>query len=190
MKNYNLLFLLCILLLGCKSEAQRLQPRQPSYGEYQEPYSSDLLSFEMCFGSELSGTTKEEFLLVSPRHIRVKDDGDIIVADEFRLKVYDKYGKEKKIIGGPGEGPGAFEKSIPSLYIGPSEHLIAESEFGSMGTYNLFGQDYKLIEKKRMFSIISQFKEYLKTKGITPENMNKFSAYVITSKTSLTLFIA
>ena len=79
---------------------------------------SDVLQLELTFGDK---DLPDEYLLARPGGIAVNDNGDILVVDENRVKVYSNNGREKSIIGGPGEGPGYFER-----YESQSERFFLE----------------------------------------------------------------
>jgi len=140
----------------------------------QEPLTN-VLTLEISFGDEKT-IDKDDFLLVWPEIITVKNSGDILVLDENRVKVYNDKCKEKTLIGRLGRGPGEFEN--PSFYLGPEGHLIVVDHYQSQSTveyfysfcrldayYNLFSPDYKFIEKKR-FENSLRVEEYLKTKEL------------------------
>ena len=93
--------ILLFLVFNCSSETdvQKLES---------EPMLTDVLTLELSFGDEKT-IVKDEFLLARPDFMVVNDDGDIYVVDENRVKVFNKNGKEKAIIGRPGQGPGEFE---------------------------------------------------------------------------------
>ena len=109
---------------------------------------TDVLTFELSFGDEKT-IAKDEYLLARPDGIIVADNGDIIVADESSLKVYDSNGNPKQIIGRPGQGPGEFNRFIiPCItetgYIG----VINQDPISL--TYNLFNPDYSFVERKNL----------------------------------------
>jgi len=124
----------------------------------------DLLTLELTFGSEIYGT-KDEYLLVSPDGIKITDNGDILISDEVKIKVYDKYGKGKKIIGRRGQGPGEFANN-PILSISPNGYLTAYEFSG--GYYSIFSPDYKFINKKRILSSYFFPEDWLNNQGFGP----------------------
>ncbi|MFC1724553.1 hypothetical protein ACFL4T_02920 [candidate division KSB1 bacterium] len=67
---------------------------------------SDILTLECSFGDkdELEG----DFLLVKPKGVVINRDGDILILDDNKLKLFSGSGKPKKIYGGKGQGPGEF----------------------------------------------------------------------------------
>ena len=156
MKLLSVSVILSLFLFNCSSDSNDIsriaQDSNLNYQEqnYQEPFVKDFLSYEISFGSELFGT-KDEFLLVRPVYISVNYNGDILITDEGRIKVFDKNGKGKKIIGRPGKGPGEFESQRPETYISPEGFITVFDDVFVRGgsVYNLFAPDYSLIEKKR-----------------------------------------
>ena len=100
---------------------------------------TNAVTLELSFGDETVGN---EFLLARPYAIAVTGSGDILVADEYKIKVFDPGGKEKAIMGGRGEGPGEFGYAF-KITIGPSG-LVAASNIREI---NLFGSDYGLLTK-------------------------------------------
>jgi len=161
-----------MMLLACvQPEAQNIQVLD----------LADVLTLELSFGDEKT-ITKDEFLLAEPKMMNVTSKGDILLADEGRIKVFDDNGKEKKIFGGVGQGPGEFYSShVP--YLSPEGYLIvvdASFSGGSSETYysgsrlddfyNLFSPEYTFIEKIR-FGNSLRVEEYLKTKDLDVENL-------------------
>ena len=66
---------------------------------------TDVLTLEMSFGDK---DLMDEYFLANPNSVAVNSRNDIYVIDERRIKVFDKNGKEKVILGNPGQGPGEF----------------------------------------------------------------------------------
>jgi len=98
--------------------------------------------------------------------------------DEGMIKVYDKFGKSKKIIGRQGHGPGEFE-GRPRMFLSPTGYLVVIS-LGSY-YYNLFAPDYSFVEKKRfsnsqpvikMYALNESEKVYEVIENIRNENKN------------------
>jgi len=99
---------------------------------------SNVLELELTFGKD---NVKDEYLLVRPWNIAVNNAGDIFIADENRIKVYDKNGKERALIGRGGLGPGEFQ-SIGIPTIGPTGILtVGDRRRG----FNVWNSDYKFI---------------------------------------------
>ena len=101
------------------------------------------LTFELSFGAD-ERTTQAEFLLAEPLGIAVNDAGDIYVFDELSIKVYDSSGRDKLMLGGPGEGPGEFEYlggSIPFIISNDGILTVTDSK-GS----KFFSQDNKYVD--------------------------------------------
>jgi len=140
MRSLNFVMVLLLLLfIHCSSETG-------VPGIDTRPPLESVLTLELTFGSELYDT-KDEFLLARPWEMDISSEGDIAIVDEEKIKIFDKFGKGKKIVGGRGQGPGEFDFS-PTLFFGPTGYLIALSK-SPMGTYyNLYAPDYQFIEKK------------------------------------------
>lgn len=150
---FKSIFIMVALFLNCNSDSYN---RVQSSANYNTPYESDLLSFEMSFASELSGT-KDDFLLIGPPFdLYVKNNEDILLIDENKIKVYNKLGKGIKLIGRRGKGPGEFGFS-PELFLGPKEYMVV---LDNDNIYNLYSSDYTFIEKKR-FQNNQKFIDYL-----------------------------
>lgn len=98
------------------------------------PFVDNALRLELSFGDE---GLPEEFLLADPKGLAVKDNGDILVADEHNIKIYDAGGAPKEQLGGQGQGPGEFQE--------PSDPLIGPAGFFTVGNafsqFNLYRPD-------------------------------------------------
>jgi hypothetical protein len=105
----------------------------------------DFLTLERKVGRD-EQTTKSEFLLVRFGRSAFAHNGDILYSDEYKIKIFDITGKEKKILGGRGQGPGEFINNPSFLYISNSGYITATE-----GTYyTLYDSNYTFIEKKRI----------------------------------------
>jgi len=176
MKLLSVSVILSLFMFNCSSDSSdsNIESRNITsvVDEYEEPFDSELLSFELSFGSEISGT-KDEFLLVLALDMLVNDDSDIIISDENSVKVYDKYGKGKKIFGRLGQGPGEFGRRT-MFHLSPTNYLLVLDITHPANTYyNLFAPDYSFIEKKRL--VISQsLEKILEYKELEPENLELY----------------
>ena len=146
---YNLLIIL-MLFAYCGSDSDY---KQQATSEINEQYTEDLVSLDLAFGSEKYGT-KNEFLLVdpdpSPFQLLVNNNEDILLVDEWSIKIFDKNGIGKKILGRPGYGPGEFEDS-PDIFLGPTGYLLAlTSGMSDRALYNFYAPDYSYIDKIRI----------------------------------------
>ena len=111
-----------------------------------EPILEDVFTLELSFGAD---NLPDEYLLAQPSGIIVTDKGDIIVADETRLKVFDSSGNPKRIIGRPGEGPGEFIKGMLKPSITESGYLTVLS--GQLyGKCSLFAPDYTFLSDENL----------------------------------------
>jgi len=112
-------------------------------GSESQPVLTDVLTLELSFGDEKT-IDKDKFLLAKPKGLAVNDKGDIFVTDENSVKVFDKYGKEKLILGRTGQGPGEFSRSG---YITISDSGLISAANGS--SYNLYSPDFEFIKSVR-----------------------------------------
>jgi len=128
------------------------------------PKKSPYFTFVSEFGDEKSGT-KGDFLLVSPGQLKVKENGDIFLSDEVKIKVYDKNGRGKLILGRKGQGPGEFMDNPPTR-LSPAGYIAALcSNDMNYPYYNVYNPQYKLLYKRR-FEMIHEALKYLKEKNV------------------------
>jgi len=107
---------------------------------------TDVLTLELTFGAE---NIQDEYLIANPIGIAVNSEDDIFVTDEHRIKVFDKYGKEKRIIGRKGQGPGEFQLQYMSKpLISPNGFLSVKDKKG----INVFLPDFKYFETVKMLN--------------------------------------
>ena len=197
MKFFALIFLVFVLLLHCSREPKEdVSTRQELdvftreeikeiLVRYYKPAISDLFSLEMTIGGEHT-MARDEFNLVEPAIMVVNDEGDILLTDRGKIKVFDGNGNAKQIVGGPGEEPGKFY-GIFAPFLGPSGYLLvadasglesAYDRYASMSEphhfYNLFAPDYTFLERKK-FEDNPLLREYLKNNNINLEDLKKIS---------------
>ncbi|KPK89334.1 hypothetical protein AMJ80_09945 [bacterium SM23_31] len=177
MKHLTPLYVVIIFLLSCSSDSNiESNVNQNSYTRH-KLFESELFSLDLTFGSEQYGT-KDEYLLVSPYEFVANYKDDIIVPDEGKIKVFNKFGKGIKIIGRQGQGPGEFEGD-PRPFLSPDGYLLVLSSGSRNRYYNLFTPDYDFIEKK-MFLNNSLLQEHLQMKGFDINDVkNIFYAYPV-----------
>ncbi|KPK95695.1 hypothetical protein AMJ80_04165 [bacterium SM23_31] len=140
MRLYLISILVILLIFYCKSDFDVQTAEMP-------PPLTDVLTLELSFGDE-NTITKNEFLLARPPYygVDVNTADDIYVWDENKIKVFDKYGKEKFILGGPGEGPGEFSTGINHFRIAPTGYLtVFDGRF-----YSIFSPENKFLEKRQI----------------------------------------
>lgn len=107
---------------------------------------TDVLTLEVSFGDK---DVPDEYLLARPMAIAVNSGGDIYVADEDRLKVFDQNGNPKAIVGGQGEGPGEF-RQLFEVAISPNGFITA----GIGYAYNSYKSNHDFILKHSPFQSI------------------------------------
>lgn len=126
-----------------------------------EPFT-DVVSFESNIGGE---DLPDEYLLMNPffRSLEVNSDGEILVADENWIKVYNPDGQPITRFGGEGDGPGEFRRGR-DLYLSPNGYLtVFGGQFGFTAHY--FRPDYSYIERVNYMST-QPFKHILETAGM------------------------
>lgn len=133
------ILILLFLLFNCSSDVD------VQTGEM-EPPLTDVLTLELTFGAE---NIQDEYLIANPIGIAVNSEDDIFITDEHRIKVFDKYGKEKRIIGRQGQGPGEFQLQYMSKpLISPNGFLSVKDRKG----INVFLPDFKYFETVKMLN--------------------------------------
>lgn len=152
--------LLIFLFIYCGTETD--------VGTFEQPTPlTDVLTLEMTIGSE---KLPDKYLLVHPSEVCVNNDGDIYIADEKKIKVFDYSGKPKTILGGPGQGPGEFgpESVSFSFTISPQGYITEMHKQMINIFYNIFRQDHSLMESRASFDnpLFNKYREELK-KGWT-----------------------
>jgi len=119
----------------------------PSYSQQKtgQPIEN-VLTLELMFGAE---NLPEKYLLAYPNGIVVAQNGDVIVTDETYLKVFNKNGAPKKLLGGPGQGPGEFNCPIIYPFLSETGFLSAYYDY-TYKKYNIYSSDYTFIERKEI----------------------------------------
>jgi len=112
-----------------------------------EEIIDNVFTLEITFGAD-EQSLPDEYLLAGPRGIIVADNGDIIVSDERRLKVFDSSGNPKRIIGRPGQGPGEFGRLVFPC-ISETGYITVINPMNNPH-YNLFKPDYSFVERKNL----------------------------------------
>ncbi|KPK87179.1 hypothetical protein AMJ80_12280 [bacterium SM23_31] len=130
MKNILISGILMLLLFTCGSESIETVDVSPL--EY-------VLTLELTFGDE---DILGEYLLARPRGMVIRENEDIYIFDENRVKVFDTFGKPKLIFGGPGLGPGEFENILNPI-LSNTGYLSVTENF----CYHVFNQDNEFVKK-------------------------------------------
>ncbi len=110
----------------------------------------DVLTLEYSFGAE---DIPDDYLLVDPHWfgLAIHPDGNLLVADENWIKVFDPDGQPVQRFGGTGAGPGEF-RWARYLYMSPEGYLCVFG--GRMGfTAHFFRPDFSYIERVDYFSV-------------------------------------
>ncbi len=87
----------------------------------------------------------EDYILVRPGGLAVDRNKEILILDEDYLKVFDLDGNPLRLMGGPGSGPGEFER-VRSLWYSPDAYYTVFG--GTFGfTAHFFRPDHSYIER-------------------------------------------
>ena len=137
---------ICFLfIITCKNENPNVKRNIAESYKY-----SELLSYELSFGSEQYGTPNKYLLISSGwRSMDINSKGEFIIGDEYSIKVFDAHGKAIKIFGNKGQGPGAYEEESPELFISPNNYLtVINSSFYPV--YTIYSPEYKFVNTERI----------------------------------------
>ncbi|MCH8287237.1 hypothetical protein IIB79_12060 [candidate division KSB1 bacterium] len=129
---------------------------------------TDVLTLEMSFGDK---DLQDEYLLANPRSVAVNSMNDIYVIDERRIKVFDENGKEKVILGNPGQGPGEFTGD--GIITINSRGYFSVSNGGS---FNYYDDQNKFINQVTQ-SNDNKLNKYLSENQIARSNLSKVFAF-------------
>lgn len=141
-----MLLLLSLILVYCGKPTEYAE-RDP------DKIIDNVFTFESSFGDK---GLPDEYLLANPYQLIISNNGDVLVFDESRLKVFDGEGNPKQIIGGPGQGPGEFYGRYFSLNRSDEGYISVWDSYPP-GRYSLFAPDYTFIESQNYdFNSISK----------------------------------
>jgi hypothetical protein len=134
------------------------------------------VTLELAFGDK---NLPDEFLLAAPSRVLINYNGDIIVPDEYKLKIFDTDGRPKKIVGGRGQGPGEFSFP-PYPYISEDRYIVVGDIVHQ--SFQIFGPQYEFIEKKdiKKSKLIEKLKADFKCK-----TLNYFTMYTYNDTTDI-----
>ena len=157
----------CLLVIYCGGDKKSVINVKPL---------ENAITLELAFGDK---DVPDEFLLARPSRALVNYNGDIIVPDEYKLKIFDTDGRPKKIVGRRGQGPGEFSFT-PYPYIS-EDRYIAVSDVMRPG-FQIFGSQYEFIEKKdiKKSKLIEKLKADFKC-----ETLNYTTMYTYNDKTDI-----
>ena len=130
--NFKMVCLFCILLILSVPNSGLPQNSKPV---------ENILSLKISFGD--SKELPDGYLLVRPQGLVVLKNGNIVVTDDFKLKMFNIDGKPEKIIGKSGQGPGEFQ-TIGSLFISPVGKI---SIYASYTYFDIYSEDLEFIER-------------------------------------------
>ena len=151
----KILLTLCIFLFaGCGGSDSGLDVSGS------EPLT-DVLTLELTFGDK---DLPDEYLLARPRSIAVSGFNEIMIVDEDKVKVYDDLGRPVEIIGGPGQGPGEFER-VRAIWLSQQGFItVFGGQFGD--TAHFFRPDKSFFGRTNFF-VNNPYKEYLSELNLT-----------------------
>ncbi|MFC1545573.1 hypothetical protein ACFL44_02665 [Gemmatimonadota bacterium] len=123
------------------------------------PLYLDILTLETSMEDD---PTLDDYQLVSPDGIGVDEAGNIYVADEYSLKVYEPDGSPLKLIGREGSGPGEFG-AVLSAVVGPSGYIAA---MDVLWDANIYAPDGEFLYRSR-YRNEQPFRDHLRASGFT-----------------------
>lgn len=107
----------------------------------------------------------EDFILARPGGIAIDMNGEILILDEDYIKVFDINGVPKRLMGGPGEGPGEFQ-SVRILWCSPDGYYTVFG--GTFGyTAHFFRPDHTYINRVNYMSY-RPFQEIMHAQDLRP----------------------
>jgi uncharacterized protein Veg len=127
---------------------------EKDYNKMQKPESKpvEFFTLERRIGGDDPNLTGK-FIMVKPNEFVVADNNDVLTFDEYSIKIYDKNGKGKNVLGGKGQGPGEFSTPDWHIDISPDGHILAQSTMEN--SIVLYSPQYKLLYKKFLSSLPS-----------------------------------
>ena len=149
MKVQSIYLILIIIVINCNTEQNKSRVISNNPELLSSSADTTLLILESTIGNDDKNVLNKDFLLAAPYDIGVKNNGDIIVFDEERIKIFDNKGKPKKIVGRPGKGPEEFSDN-QIIFINNNECIITYPLNGLYDYYSVFSPEYKFLYKKRI----------------------------------------
>jgi len=111
-------------------------------------FSKSDLELSLSFGAD-EEMLESEFLIAVPVNLKVDNEGNIYVFDEMKVKVYDANGKPKGIAGGPGQGPGEFQRYkeyyYTAMYVSPLGYIAVDSPRRINNNYIVYSPDLRFL---------------------------------------------
>ncbi|KPK96176.1 hypothetical protein AMJ80_01490 [bacterium SM23_31] len=139
MKFFHYSIAVLLLFFNCGDDVD-VQPL-----EIPENIIENVFEPEMTFGND---EKLGDFLLVNPMWMAAANNGDIIVADGQYLKIFNNNGEPKKLVGGPGQGPGEFPEQIYNVLIADNGYITVTG-YSDFRMLNIFAPDYSFVEMTR-----------------------------------------
>ncbi len=133
------------------------------------PYLADVLTLEQMLQDAPEAT---EVLLADPDGITVDEQGRLLVADDYCIKVFDEEGRPVGRIGRKGKGPGEFDAPMrPSA--GPTGYLTVQD---ILWAWNLYDGEGSFLSR-RNYRIEKPFQEYIQRNHFTFTMLNRVVPY-------------
>ncbi|KPK95946.1 hypothetical protein AMJ80_02635 [bacterium SM23_31] len=121
---------------------------------YDDKYYPNIINLDIVRTMGEDNKYEGDFILVNPdvNRMVVDKSGNIILADELFIKVYDKFGKGLKILGGKGEGPGRYLET-PRIFMSPMGYLTAlHEENDLLNRLTIYDSDFNLVNDLRLIN--------------------------------------
>ncbi|MFC1555457.1 hypothetical protein ACFL67_00080 [candidate division KSB1 bacterium] len=133
-RSQAVFFILFGIFINCSGSSDSAIPENPVH--------EGAVTLEITFGDDEVGLPSEH-IIASPRAVGVSINNEILVLDEEKIKVFNPDGTAKTIIGGPGQGPGEFERGY-RLFVGPTGYISVKN----ISATSLISPEYEFISKR------------------------------------------
>ncbi|KPK88018.1 hypothetical protein AMJ80_11530 [bacterium SM23_31] len=164
MRSFFIFALLLVFIFCSENKFEIERAGESTLNIHGLPTLPEMVTLECSIGGEDFSDLR--FILAAPMEAKITMHGDILIFDEFSIKVLDEYGNPKKIMGGRGEGPGEFLKP-PTIMISPFDYFTV-IEPASMNTffYTIYDRENTFLNEFR-FRCSSQLENFLISKDLS-----------------------